>query len=98
MSTVVFWAIVGAALALRLSPLWGIIVGVVAAVIGMAVPVSVVAASGAVLLGSSRAPGGGTGPARIAEAVCIVIFAACVIMLLAVIYALTTGTMPFSRR
>lgn len=96
MSTVVFWAIVGAVLALRLTPLWGIIAGIVAAVIGMAVPVGMVAASGTVLLGSIGNTRAAPGFVNVARDLCIIVFVACAVALLAVIHALNTGSMPFS--
>lgn len=96
MSTVVFWAIVGAVLALRLTPLWGIIAGIVAAVIGMAVPVGMVATSGTVLLGSIGNTRAAPGFVSVARDFCIVVFAACAVMLFAVIHAVNTGSMPLS--
>lgn len=98
MSTVVFWAVVAAVLALRLTPLWGIIVGVVLAVVGMAVNVSMVAASLSVLLGMAGDTRTAPGMVKVAEGLCIAVFAACALLLFVVIHALTTGSAPFSRR
>lgn len=89
MSTAVFWALVAGVLALRLTPLWGIIIGILAAVIGLAVNVSMVAASASVLLG---AVGTDPGVARVAAVFCFAVFAACALVGAGVIHALTTGS------
>jgi hypothetical protein len=94
-SSAIFWAIVAAVLALRLTPLWGIIVGVAAAVIGFVANGAAVVASGSVLLG---AIGTDPGMARLARAACYVIFGACAVGVIVLAHMLSTGSAPFSRR
>lgn len=95
MSGAIFWALLAGFLALRLTPLWGIIVGVLAAVIGLAVNGAMVVASASVLLGTM---GTDPGMARFLKTVCMVIFGACAVGVLIVARMLTTGSAPFSRR
>lgn len=97
MSTAIFWALVAGVLALRLTPLWGILMGIVAAVLGVAVNVSMVAASGSVLVSSLGGPGQGSGVPRLVETLCIAIFAACGLMIIALVYLLNGGRVGFSR-
>lgn len=89
MLTAVFWGLVAAVLALRLTPLGGIVVGVLAAVFGVVLNVSMVFTSGAVLLGAVNTD---PGMARVAEAGCLAVFAVCAVMLAGVIHALSTGS------
>ena len=92
MSTAVFWALVASLLALRLTPLWGVIVGILAAIIGLAVNVSMVAASASVLLGTVGNTQQAPGMVKVAEGLAIAVFAACAAMLAGVIHALSTGS------
>lgn len=96
MSTVVFWAVVGAVLALRLTPLWGIVVGVLAAIAGMAVNVGMIAASASVLAGSVNAghPGG---LYIIARDACVVVFIACAALIVLLAHLIRGGSVGPSR-
>lgn len=94
-SSAIFWALVAAVLALRLTPLWGIVVGVVAAVIGFAVNLSMVAASATVLVGTTATD---PGLAKLAKAACLIVFGACAVGVLILANILSTGRAPFSRR
>jgi hypothetical protein len=89
MSTVVFWAVVGGVLALRLTPLWGIVVGILAAIVGMVANFGAVIASASVLFGTVRTD---PGMANVARDACLTIAAACVIGTILVVRALAVGS------
>lgn len=95
MSSAIFWALLAGFLALRLTPLWGIIVGVLAAVLSLAVNGAAMVGSAAVLLGATSTD---PGMARLAKAACIVIFSACAVGVIVLAHMLSTGSAPFSRR
>ena len=87
-STVVFGAVLGVVAALRLTPLWGIVGGMLAAIAG-------VAGSAAVLLGAVNTD---PGMAIVARDACVAIFAACGVLGVLVARAIVTGSFGPVRR
>lgn len=94
MSSAIFWALIAGFVALRVSPLWGIIAGVVAAVIGFAVSGAAVVAGASVLLGGV---GSDPGMARFVKTVTLAILAACAVGTIVLVHIVSTGSAPFSR-
>lgn len=92
MSSAIFWALLAGFLALRLTPLWGIIVGVLAAIFSLAVNGAAIVASASVLLGTVGNTRQAPGMVRAAEVFAVAVFAACAVMLAGVIHALSAGS------
>jgi hypothetical protein len=94
-SSAIFFALVAAVLALRLTPLWGIVVAFLAAVVGFVINGAALAASATVLFGTV---GTDPGMAKLARAACYVIFGACAAGVAVLAHILSTGRAPLSRR
>ena len=88
---IVFWAIVAAVLALRLTPLWGIVTGMLAVIVNL----GLLAGSVIILF---RAVNTDPGMPGVARKVCLTIFAVCGVLGLLMVRAIVTGSFGPVRR